>query len=156
MAGAASPKLEKPPSSQDGGPALQELWSDPHGDVALVSSIRRSPYHRNGKSWTSFAWRCFVDCFIHKNGNDTLSSSRFGASETLQGAQSPCVLCRGDRAGLGRKEPSRGLASPSPWSDPLSRRGPSPRDKSLARPRQAWEPLQAWRAWSLAKISPKM
>ena len=42
----------------------------PHGDVALISSIRRFPYHQSGKSWTSFAWRCFVDCFIHENGND--------------------------------------------------------------------------------------
>ena len=37
-----------------------------------------------------------------------LSSSRFGASVTLRGTQSPCALCRGDRAVLGRKKPSRG------------------------------------------------
>ena len=29
MAGAASPKMEKPPSSQDGGPVLQELGMRP-------------------------------------------------------------------------------------------------------------------------------
>ena len=34
----------------------------------------------------------------------TLSSSRFGASVTLRGTQSPCALCRGDRAGLAGKE----------------------------------------------------
>ena len=37
-----------------------------------------------------------------------LASPRAGAPVTLQRTQSPCALCRGDRAGLARKEPSRG------------------------------------------------
>ena len=58
----------------------------------------------------------------------TLSSSRFGASVTLRGAQSPCALCRGDRAGLVRKESPRGWRPRRAfWLDALSRRGPSPR-----------------------------
>ena len=36
--GAASPKLEKPPSSQDGGPALQELGMRP----TVTSPLERS------------------------------------------------------------------------------------------------------------------
>ena len=148
MAGAASPKLEKPPSNQDGGPALQD-FGVARSDVALVSSMRRSLYHQSGKSWTSSTWRCFIDCSIHKNGNGTLSSSRFGASETLQGAQSPCALCRGDRAPLARGNPSRGWR-PRQALGVIPCRGNPCRD-----PLQAWEPLQARRAWSLAKTSLK-
>ena len=44
----------------------------------------------------------------------TLSSSRFGASVTLRRTQSPCALCRGDRAGFPKKETREagGLAEP--------------------------------------------
>ena len=93
--GAASPKLEKPPSSQDGGPALQELWGDPHGDVALVSSSRRSLYHQSGKSWSSFAWCSLVDCFIHGNGNcDAGVTARWRARDSAEGAEPMCALPR--------------------------------------------------------------
>ena len=39
----ASPKLEKPPSSQDGGPALQQLGVSPMVTSPLERSGRRSP-----------------------------------------------------------------------------------------------------------------
>ena len=116
------------------------------GDVALVSSIRRSPYHQSGKSWTSFAWRCFVDCFIHGNGNDNACViPLWRVWDSAEGAEPMCALSQG-QSWLGEEKTlARPEASPSPWRDPLSR-------ESLSRPRQAWEPLQAWRAWSLVKF----
>ena len=84
----------------------------------------------------------------------TLSSSRFGAFVTLRRAQSPCALCRGDRAPLARKKPSRGWRPrqafgvvPSRGEVPHQRENPW---RDFAR---HGEPLQAWRAWSLAKFS---
>ena len=52
--GAASPKLEKPPSSQDGGLALLGLVVRPTVTSPLEASDRRSPYHQSGNSWSSF------------------------------------------------------------------------------------------------------
>ena len=114
MAGAASPKLEKPPSSQDGGPALQELWGDPHGDVVLVSSGGRFPYHQSGKSWTSFAWRCFVDRFIHKNGNDNAVVIALWRVRDSAGDTEPmCALSRRQSWPGEERAPVRLEASPS-------------------------------------------
>ena len=100
-----------------------------------------------------FAWCCFVDCFIHKNGNDSAGvTAPWRAHDSTEDAEPMCALSRrqsrlGEEGTLVRLEASPGL-----WLGVLSRGDPSPREKSLARLRQAWEPLQAWRAWSLAKF----
>ena len=104
--GAASPKLEKPPTSQDGGLALLGLVVRPTVTSPLERSGRLSPYHQSGNPCSSFAWRRFVDCFIHGNGNDN-------AVVTPRGAQSPCALCRRDRASFVGKETREAGASPS-------------------------------------------
>ena len=65
----------------------------PPGDVALVSCIIRSPYHQSGKYWTSFAWRCFVDCFIHENGNDSaVVTALWRVRDSAEGAEPMCAL----------------------------------------------------------------
>ena len=112
-------KAVKPPSNQNGAPALRGLVVRPTVMSPLERSVRLSPYHQSGNPCSSFAWCHFVDRFIHGNGNDS-------AAVTLRGAQSPCALCRGDRAGFVGKEPREAeiLAEPS---------------------------RQAWRAWSLAE-----
>ena len=100
----------------------------PHGDVALVSSIRRSLYHRNGKSWTSFAWRCFVDCFIHENGNDNaVVIALWRVRDSAEDAEPMCALSRRQSWLPEEGNPARLEASPSLWLGALSRRGPSPR-----------------------------
>ena len=79
------------------------------GDVALVSSIRRSPYHQSGKSWTSFAWRCFVDCFIHENGNDSTGvTACWRARDSAGSAEPMCALSRRQSRLVEGKIPSRG------------------------------------------------
>ena len=68
-------------------------------DVALVSSVRRSPYHQSGKSWTSFAWRCFVDCFIHGNGNDSACViPLWRVWDSAEGAEPMCAMSRRQNA----------------------------------------------------------
>ena len=83
--GAASPKLEKPPSSQDSGPALLGLGVHPTVTSPLEWSGRRSPYHQNDNPCSSFAWRSLVDCFIHENGNcgATVTARRRGRHRAL-------------------------------------------------------------------------
>ena len=107
-----------------------------------------------------------------------LSSPRIGAPVTLRRAQSPCALCRGDRARFVGKEPREagGLAEPFflilggiSWC-PLEERSladgknpprGSPGLESLVPsrgevPREGKNPRaahQAWRAWCLAKSS---
>ena len=82
-----------------------------------------------------------------------LSSPRAGAPVTLRRAQSPCALCRGDRAHLVREEHREAgslaeplarslVASEMPSRGEVPRRGKNPR-----------EARQAWRAWSLARSS---
>ena len=105
---------KKPPSNRTAGRRYRS-FGVAHGDVALVSSAGRSPYHQSGNSWACFAWRCFVDCFIHENGNDSTDVITLWRVWDFAGAQSPCALCRKDRAGLGREVNPReagGLAKP--------------------------------------------
>ena len=113
-----------------------------------------------------FAWRCFVDSFIHRNGNDNAAViTLWRVRDSAEGAEPMCALPR--RQSWLREEGSlaRQKASPSlsAWSleefagdihDAFSRRGPSPREKPLAKKRGTpREARQAWRAWSLAKPS---
>ena len=89
-----------------------------------------------------------------------LASPRAGTPVTLRRMQSPCALCRGDRAGFPKKETPRGWRPRRsfglvPSRGEVPRRGKtlgeaSPGMESLAR---LGDPRQAWRAWSLAKIS---
>ena len=110
----------------------------PHGDVVLVSSGRRPPYHQSGNPCSSFAWRCFIDCFIHENGNDNaVVITLWRVCDSAEDAEPMCALSR-RQSTLGKEENLARLeASPSLWLDALSRRGSSPREKSLSRPRQA-------------------
>ena len=85
----------------------------PHGDVAFVSCCRRSPYHQSGKPRGAFAWRSFVDRFIHENGNCKLSSP---LCDSAAGAEPMCVLS--------------------------GRQSTLVEEEALARPRQAWDPLE--------------
>ena len=153
--GAASPKLKRPPSKQDGGLAL--LRRDvSHGDVVVADGSLITKVAILGAPLLGAA---LLTPLYTRMATVALASSRFGASVTLRGAQSPCALCRGDRAGLVRKETPRGWRPRRALRlDALSRGGPSPRVspwrespglKSLSR---LGEPLQAERAWSLAKI----
>ena len=86
------------------------LWSArgaPHGDVAPWSVAAGClPITKEENPCCPFAWRRFVDRFIHGNGNDN-------AVVTLRRAQSPCALCRGDRASFAGKETREAGASPS-------------------------------------------
>ena len=85
---AVSPKLEKPPSSQDGGLALLGLVVRPTVTSPLERSDRWSPYHQNGNPYSSFAWCGFVDCFIHENGNcDAAVTARRRAHDSAEGAE---------------------------------------------------------------------
>ena len=112
--GAASPKLEKPPSNQDGGLALLGLGVRPTVTSPLERSGRRSLYHRNGNPCSSFAWRCFVDCFIHKNGNDSAGvTARRRARDSTDGAEPMCALSRRQSLLRGKGIPARLEASPS-------------------------------------------
>ena len=82
-----------------------------------------------------------------------LASSYAAACATLRKTQSPCASCRGDRACLARKEPPRGWR-PRQAFGLVPSRGEVPRQgknrwRGFAR---YGEPLQAWRAWSLAKF----
>ena len=91
-----------------------------------------------------------------------LSSWRAGAPVTLQRAQSPCALCRGDRACFVGKEPREagGLARPLGLMprERVSRGGACVRQylaafspvKGPSRGESPREARQAWRAWSLA------
>ena len=93
--GETSPKLEKPPSSQYGGPALLGLEMRPTVTSPLECSGRWSPYHRNGNSCGSFAWRSLVDCFIHGNGNcGAVVTARRHARHSAEGAELMCALSR--------------------------------------------------------------
>ena len=145
---------KKPPSSQDGGPALLELWMCPTVTSPLAGSCRRFPYHQSGNPWGSFAWRGFVDCFIHENGNNSAGVIvLWRVRDSAEDAEPMCALSRRQSWLPEEGNPARLEALPSLWLDALSRRGPSPREKPLARLARLGEPLQAWRAWSLAKIS---
>ena len=111
-----SPKLEKPLSSQDGGLALLGLGVRPTVTSPLERSGRWSPYHRNGNACSSFAWSCFVDCFIHKNGNDSSGvTARWRARDSTEDAEPMWALSR-RQSWLGEEGKPReagGLAEPS-------------------------------------------
>ena len=123
------------------------------GDVALVSSVRRSPYHQSGKSWTAFARRCFVECFIHENGNDSAGViARWRARDSAGAAEPMCALSRRQSWLVEGKALSRPKASASLWCDALSREG-SPQERNACRALdKRMKILQAWEAWSLAKF----
>ena len=78
-----------------------------------------------------------------------LSSPCVGAPVTLRRAQSPCALCRGDRACFAGLQASLSLLAWSlaeSWTtSEMPSRGEVPR-----------EARQAWRAWSLAKSSERV
>ena len=119
----------------------------PHSDVALISSIRRSPYHRNGKSCTSFAWRCFVDCFTHENGNcGAAVNMRSRARDSAEDAAPMCALSR-RQSMLGEEGiPVRLEDSPSLWLDSWRHPRCPLEGRSLAEGKDPREALQAWRA----------
>ena len=117
--GAASPKLEKPPSSQDGGPTLLGLGRCPTVTSPLERSGRWSPYHRNGNSCSSFAWCSVIDCFIHESGNcGAVITVLWRARDSAGGAEPMCALSR-------RQSLLRGEGTPRGWRGP--RRGWRPR-----------------------------
>ena len=76
----------------------------------------------------------------------TLASPRFVAFVTLRRTQSPCALCHRDRAPLAKEETSRSGKPRQALGVMPSRGEVSCRGFSLG------EALQAWSAWSLAKI----
>ena len=155
-------KAVKPPSNQNGALALRGLVVCPTVTSSLEPSGGRSPYHRNGNACFSFAWCCFVDCFIHKNGNDSAGViALWRVRDSAEDAEPMCALSRRQsllrgegipRGWRPRRALSPGLESlvlsrivDDIW-DVLSRRGPS-RGKI---PREAH---QTQRAWSLVKSS---
>ena len=140
-------KAEKPPSSQDGALALRGLVVYPTVTSSLERSGRRSPYHRNGKSCISFAWHCFVDCFIHENGNNSADiTARCHALDSAEDAEPMCALSR-------RQSWLHEKGTPQGWR-PRRAFGLSPsRGEVPCRGKILGEARQAWRAWSLAKSS---
>ena len=132
-----SPKLEKPASSQDGGPALRGLVVRPTVMSPLERSGRRSPYHQSGNPCRSFAWCGFVDCFILENGNcDAAVSARWCARDSTEDAEPMCALSRrqswlpeeGNPARMGASPTFVGLMLGGVF-DPLSRGKSSSREK---------------------------
>ena len=112
--GAVPPKLEKPPSSQDGGPVLQGLGMRPTVTSPLECSSRWSPYHRNGNPCSSFAWCSPVDCFIHESGNcGAVVTARRRARDSAEGAEPMCALSRRQSLLRGEGTPARPESSPS-------------------------------------------
>ena len=154
MAGDGVTKAVKPPSNQNGALALRGFVVCPTVTSSLERSGRWSPYHQSGNPCCSFAWRCFIDCFIHENGNDNaVVITLWRVCDSAEDAEPMCALSRRQSA-LGDEETlARSEASPSLWLGVLSRRGPSPRENPLAGLARLGEPRQAWRAWSLAKSS---
>ena len=102
----------------------------------------------------SFAWRCFVDCFIHENGNDNaVVTALWRVCDSADDAEPMCALSR-RQSWPGEERALAGLeASPSLQLEALSRRGPSPREKSLARLRQAWGASPGLESLVLSEIS---
>ena len=82
------------------------------GDDALVSSVRTVSL---SPKWQVLDLHCFgaalLTALYTGMATAVLASSRFGVSGTLQRAQSPCALCRGDRVPLSRGFPWRGWRS---------------------------------------------
>ena len=102
--GAASPKLEKPPSKQDGGLALLR-WDVSHGDVVAADGSLITKVAILGAPLLGAA--LLTPLYI-RMATVALPSPRAGAVVTLRRVQSPCALCRGGRASFEGKEPSRG------------------------------------------------
>ena len=85
----------------------------------------------------SFVWRCFVDCFIHENGNDSdVVIALWRVRDSAEDAEPMCALSRRQSWLPEEGNPARLEASPSLWLGALSRRGPSSR-KTLGEVRQA-------------------
>ena len=107
--GAASPKLEKQPTSQDGGLELQELVVSPTVTFSLERSGRRSPYHQSGNSCRPFAWCSVAGCFIHENGNcGAVITTRRHAHDSAVGVEPMCALSRRQSFLRGEGNPPRG------------------------------------------------
>ena len=117
------------------------------------SSGRCSPYHQSGKSWGSFAGRCFVDSFIHENGNDNAVVTALGRVRDSTGSAEPmCVLSRrqswlGEEGIPARLEASPSLLARCPLKEKFLGEG-----KTLARLARLGEPLQAQESLILSEI----
>ena len=95
-----------------------------------------------------------LNALYTRTATTALASLRAGTPVTLREVQSPCAFCHGDRVGLWREKTLARLeALPSLWLDALSRRGLSPREKPLARLRQAWGASPGLESMVLSKIS---
>ena len=101
-------KAEKPPSSQDGGPALQELWRCPTVMSPLSAASDGLLITEMASLGPPLLGATLLTALYTRMATTTLSSSRFGVSVTLRRTQSPCALCHGDRAGFPEKETPRG------------------------------------------------
>ena len=95
--GAASPKLEKPPSSQDDGLALPGLVVRPTMTSPLECSGRCLLITKMAILVAPFLGAVLLTALYTGTATVALSSPRAGAPVTLWRAQSPCALCRGDR-----------------------------------------------------------
>ena len=86
---------KRPPSSQDGGLALPGLVVPPTVTSPSVAGGRRSLYHQSGNPCSSFARRCFVDCFIHENDNNGAGVIvLWRARDSAEDAEPMCALPR--------------------------------------------------------------
>ena len=115
MAGAASPKLEQPPSSQDGGLALQRLRAGP--TVTLSSSAEADGLLiiKVAIPAALLLGAALLTTLYMRIATTTLSSSRFGASETLRGRRAHVRSVAETELAWGGKRPREagGLAKPS-------------------------------------------
>ena len=146
-------KAGKATGQSDGGLALQRLGVSPMVTSPSSAASDGLLITKVASLVVRFAWRCFVDSFIHRNGNDNaVVIMLWCVRDSAEDAEPMCALPRRqswlpEEGNLARLE-----ASPSLRLGALSRRGPSPREKPSARLARLGEPLQAWRAWSLAII----
>ena len=169
--GAASLKLKKATAQPDGGWRLPGLEAT-RGDVASWSvAADGSLITKEVILVVRFAWCRFVDCFIHGSGNcGVVVIARKRARHPAHGRRAHVrSAAEAEMASRGRSL-ARQKASPSPsaWSlaelrvasetpcrgaVPRQGRKPSARRKDPSRGKTPREARQAWRAWSLAKIT---
>ena len=150
--GAASPKLEKATAQPGRWAGAATARSEPHGDVALVSSVRWSPYHESGNPCSSFAWCCFVDCFIHENGNDNaVIIALWRVCDPAEDAEPMCTLSR-RQSWPGEEKPPRGWRPRRAFGLVPSRGEVPRRGFSLGEARQAWRASPGLESLVLSEI----
>ena len=112
----AAPRTSAAPTTAQPGrwAGVAEVGRQPTVTSPLERSGRLSPYHQSGNPCSSFAWRRFVECFIHGSGNcDAGVTARKRAWDSAEGAEPMCALSAETELASWGRNPARLGASPS-------------------------------------------